>query len=150
MTENLGVLIPILGILIPIISIILGLGTAMLAIYLSYRRRKQMFTLYHQERMAAIDKGIDLPPLPDAFFGDPSASLGGRQYLRKGLVWLFIGVAVGVSLYVNGQAKEAFFALIPSGVGLAYLIYYFIEGRKDAPKAEAPSVGKTSASAPLA
>ena len=149
MEDKAGVLIPILGVLIPIIAIVLGLGTAMLAIYLSYRRRQQMFTLYHQERMAAIDKGIDLPPIPDSFFADPAAGRGTGRDLRKGLVWLFIGIALGVALYANHQAKHALYALIPVALGLAHLIYYLVEGRREPKKVEVPPGVKTSASVPL-
>ncbi len=48
-----------LGLLIPIIAIIMGIGIGMLAIYLGYRKRKELFTCYHLERMAAIEKGIE-------------------------------------------------------------------------------------------
>ena len=54
-----------MALLIPILAVVLGLATAMLTINLSYRKKKEMFTLYHQERMAAIDKGIEIPSIPD-------------------------------------------------------------------------------------
>ena len=58
--------------MIPIIAIVLGIGIGMLAIYLSYRKRKELFALYHQERMAAIEKGIDCPPWPERLLADES------------------------------------------------------------------------------
>jgi nucleotide-binding universal stress UspA family protein len=51
---------------LPIILTSLGIFVVVLAITLSYLKRKHIFTLYHQERMAALEKGVDLPPLPDA------------------------------------------------------------------------------------
>ena len=48
-----------------IIAIILGIGLAVICAFLNYKRRKDMFALYHQERMAAIEKGVELPPLPE-------------------------------------------------------------------------------------
>jgi len=128
----------ILGIMIPILSIVLGLGTAMLSIYLSYRKRKEMFNLYHQERMAALDKGVELPPIPDGFFSAGNGRRANGRDLLRGLVWLFVGLGLGVALFANGRAKYALFALIPVGIGLAYLIYYGIEGRREPDTREEP------------
>jgi hypothetical protein len=118
-----------MALLLPILTVVLTLGTVMLAIYLGYRKKKEMFTLYHQERMAAIEKGIEVPPIPDAFFMNPANQGTGRDLL-KGLVWLFVGVGLTVALYHEGEKKEALFGLIPAGIGLAYLIYYAVEGRR--------------------
>ena len=68
-----------LALLIPIIAIIMGIGIGMLAIYTGYLKRKDLFAHYHQERMAAIEKGIDCPPWPNHAPGErrnpcPSAS----------------------------------------------------------------------------
>src|ERR1700678_4050598 len=59
---------PALEMMIPIIAIVLGISMGAWTIYLSYRKRREMFALYHEERMAAIEKGIELPPLPEEFF----------------------------------------------------------------------------------
>jgi hypothetical protein len=127
--------IPILALFIPIIAIILGIGIAMLAIFLSYRRRKETFALYHQERMAALDKGVELPPLPDFLLSENGKSVGPynpRRLLLKGLVWLFIGIGLGLALWQTVSLDWALFSLIPIGIGLAHLIYYFVEGKKEA------------------
>ena len=58
--------------LIPILAIVMTIGAGMLKLYLNYQKRKDMFALYHQERMAAIEKGIELPPLPEDFFREDS------------------------------------------------------------------------------
>lgn len=114
----------------------MGIGIAMLAIYLNYRKRKDLFTLYHQERMAALDKGVELPPLPDALFSDEAGPYNPRRHLLKGLTWLFIGLGLGVALWATVEFRWALFALIPIGIGLAHLIYYFAEGKKEAEAAE--------------
>ncbi|HEX4122435.1 MAG TPA: DUF6249 domain-containing protein [Verrucomicrobiae bacterium] len=130
-------LIPVIVFFIPILAIFMTFGTAMLGIYLSYRKRREMFTLYHQERMAAIEKGVDLPPLPDHFFGDDSRP--GRRSshgsLLTGLIMLFVGATLYVSLHFaiprNDQVGDvALFALIPTGIGVAFLLYYAAVGRK--------------------
>jgi heme/copper-type cytochrome/quinol oxidase subunit 3 len=119
--------------LVPILVIFAG----MLATYLNYRKRREMFALYHQERMAAIEKGIELPPLPDDSFREerkPSRR-SSHGTLLVGLILLFIGLTLYLSLYFTGTRTEeggngAPFALIPAGIGVAFLIYYFTVGRK--------------------
>lgn len=118
----------ILPLFIPIIAIVMSLSLPMLFIYLHYRKQKEIYTLYHQQRMAAIEKGIELPPMPAGFLeGAPSR----RRDLLRGLIWLFVGVAVTVAVFQSGKHREAFFGLIPIGIGLAYLIYYGVEGRRE-------------------
>src|SRR5258707_256231 len=80
-----GQLPALLGIMIPIIAIVLGIGLAIVSAFLNYKRRKDMFALYHQERMAAIEKGVELPPLPESFFGDETKIRSPRRFLRCGL-----------------------------------------------------------------
>jgi hypothetical protein len=131
-----------LSLLIPIIAIVMGIGIGMLAIYLGYRKQKELFAHYHQERMAAIEKGIDCPPWPDRLLANEAAPPSPRRHLLKGLVWLFIGLGGMVAVYVAIDHEQALWGLIPAGIGLAHLIYYFVEGKK-----EAEAAGQT-ASAP--
>jgi hypothetical protein len=119
--------------MIPIIAVVLGIAVAMLAIYLSYRKRKEFFTLYHQERMAAIEKGVELPPLPEALLVEDGAKpYHPRRHLLKGLGWLFVGLGGGLATWVTAGVDWALFGLVPIGLGLAHLIYYFVEGKKEA------------------
>jgi hypothetical protein len=129
-----------LALLIPILAIIMGVGVAMLAIFLQYRKRKETFALYHQERMAAIEKGVDLPPLPDFLLSDDGRAFRPyhpRRHLLKGLTWLFTGIGLGVALWPTAGFDNSLFSLIPIGVGLAQLVYYFVEGKREATGAAA-------------
>ena len=123
-----------LGLMIPIIAIILGIGAGIVSLFLNYKRRKDMFALYHQERMAAIEKGVELPPLPDSLFGEDRPR-SPRRFLRSGLILLFIGLAIIAALYFGqsewGNRHSALWGLIPVGIGLANLIYYFTEGKNE-------------------
>lgn len=95
---------------------------------LNYKKRCQLVQLHHAERMAAIERGMDLPPIPaELLDGNPPRRR--RTSLLPGLVWLFVGLAVVLSMRSLAD-EEAMLGLIPTGVGLAYLIYYFVEGRK--------------------
>ncbi len=106
-------------------------------VYFDYRKHKEMFALYHQERMAAIEKGSELPPLPDDFFHEavkPSRR-SPHGTLLVGLIMLFIGLTLYLALHFTVQATDtggdgALYALIPAGIGVACLIYYFTVGRK--------------------
>jgi hypothetical protein len=119
--------------MIPIIAVVLGIAVAMLAIYLSYRKRKEFFTLYHQERMAAIEKGVELPPLPEALLVEDGAKpYHPRRHLLKGLAWLFVGLGAGAGTWATFGLEWGLFGLVPIGIGLAHLIYYFVEGKKEA------------------
>jgi Domain of unknown function (DUF6249) len=127
----------VLVFMVPIIAIVMGLGIGMLNIYLNYRKRKEMFALYHQERMAAIEKGIELPPLPEDFFHEDCkpSRISPHRTLLSGLILTFIGLTLYIALHVSVPHSESSgdpssFALIPGGIGVACLIYYFTVGRK--------------------
>jgi hypothetical protein len=135
--ERVLFLAPLIAIFIPIVAIVMGVAIGMLAIVTNYRRRKELFTLYHQERMAAIEKGMELPELPPAWLtedglADEAVPYNPRRHLLKGLVWLFVGIGLGVAVYATVEFRWALFALAPIGIGLAHLIYYFVEGKKEA------------------
>ena len=117
--------------LIPLFAIVfvIGLPLSIPIVFavLNYRKRKRLMELHHAERMAAIERGMDVPPLPlDLIDG---RSTRRRSSLLPGLVWLFIGLALLIAMQ-SIREEEAVLGLIPAGIGLAYLIYYFVEGRK--------------------
>jgi len=128
----------IIALFIPIIAIVMVFGTGMLGMYMRYRKHKEMFALYHQERMAAIEKGIDLPALPEDFFRETDRRqrrLTSHGTLLGGLVLVFIGLTLYLAIHYSGVRTDeggdaGLFALIPAGIGAACLIYYFTVGRK--------------------
>lgn len=131
--------------LIPIVAILMVFGTGMLSIYLNFRKRRDMFALYHQERMAAIEKGVELPPLPEDFFHEDGGKPRRRARhgtLLAGLILVFLGLTLYIALHftllrMDNGGDVALYALIPSGIGIACLIYYFAVGRKIALAIEA-------------
>ena len=128
MEQLTGPLVPIVGI---IFSIGLPLSTLIVYIVLNYRKRRRQMELHHAERMAAIERGMEIPPLPV----ESMAAAGPRRStLLPGLIWLLVGIALVVGLHgydgFTGPNRPSLFGLIPVAVGLAYLIYYFVEGRK--------------------
>ena len=115
--------------LVPIVAITFGCGfiPAIIWIILSYRKRRRFMELHHAERMAAIERGMDIPALPLALIDGNS----GRRTssLRPGLIWLFIGIALFISMQVDGDFP-ALPGLICVAIGGALLVYYFVEGKR--------------------
>jgi len=128
----------VFGMLIPIVAIVMGIGIGMLAIYLDFRRKSDTFKLYHAERMAAIEKGIELPPLPAGLFQhslrrEPSPA----RHRRAGLILLFLGLAIAAAMWGTG-IPAFWWGLVPAAIGLAFLVASFLEAReqKKAPPGE--------------
>src|ERR1700735_4277693 len=95
----------ILSMMIPIVAIVFGIGVAMLGMWLDFRKKREMFQLHHAERMAAIEKGIELPPLPPEFFRDfKRRDRPPSSQFRRGLVWLLVGIALMVALHGTHDA----------------------------------------------
>jgi lipopolysaccharide export LptBFGC system permease protein LptF len=84
--------------------------------------------------MAAIERGMELPPASLDFGLQQSGRIKSRTALLPGLMWFFVGLAISsASLAANGDAPPMFICLIPVAIGLAYLIYYVAEERKTLP-----------------
>jgi len=132
-------LIPALGLLIPIISVTVSLGALIVWIVVRHRRRMHEVDCRHKERMAAIEKGLELPPesLPP-----PEQTPPRSRYLLRGLIWLGVGLAITFGGRDWLQAPMGGAGWIAVAVGAAYLIFYFLEGRRvSAPKREEPAAG---------
>ena len=112
------------------IVFVMGIPLSMPIIYmaLDYHKRRRLMELHHAERMAAIERGMELPPLPKELF-ETGRNRRRTTSLLPGLVWFFVGVGILVAMQSISD-EEAMIGLVPAGIGLAYLLYYFIEGRK--------------------
>lgn len=117
---------------IPFFGMTFSIGLPMAAliiwIVLRYRRQRRLLELHHVERMAAIERGMEVPPLPPELMSGRGPRRR-RTSLLPGLIWFFVGLAVVLG---RGSIEDmpVMTGLIPLGIGLAYLIYYFVEGRK--------------------
>jgi peptidoglycan/LPS O-acetylase OafA/YrhL len=124
----------IIGVFIPIVAIVCGVSVAIASILAAHRQRMQRADFRHRERLAAIEKGLELPADPAEF--DPTTVLRRPRHLLRGLVLLFGGIALTIALAQDRAADYPYlFGLLPVAAGLAYLIYYFIEGKHEAAKA---------------
>jgi len=139
-----GMGVPEIIIILAIFSIPLFIVALILNFLRSAGRRR--------ERLAAIEKGVPFSPMTDA----PMISET-RTYLLRGLIWLFVGIALTVALLgisltskqpayqilsatqepINSVQMEyavppgvSFLGLIPIGVGIAYLSFHRMETRR--------------------
>ena len=116
----------IVAIFIPIVAIVMSLSIPIVYMIVDYRRRRDIVESHHRERMAAIERGMEVPPLPEAYYKPKRP-----RHLLTGMIWLFIGIGTLVALGALAGTDVGLLGVIPAGVGLAYLLYYFIEGRHE-------------------
>jgi uncharacterized membrane protein HdeD (DUF308 family) len=123
--------VELLALFIPIIGIILGVTIAIVAIITGHRQKLQRNDMRHKERLAAIEKGLEIPP-------EPVEPQNGKKSgtLRSGFIGLFVGIVLYFALREVADSDVALFGLIPAAVGIANLLTYFLEGRKANDKKE--------------
>jgi hypothetical protein len=116
----------LLALFIPILGIILGVMIAIVAIIAAHRQKMQRNDMRHKERMAAIEKGLEIPPEPV----EPESNGKKASALRSGLTGLLLGIVLYFALGAVAGSEVALFGLIPAAIGVANLVFYFVEGRK--------------------
>ena len=127
----------VLALFVPIIAIIAGIACAIVVVLAGHRQRIQRAELRHRERLAAIEKGFELPPDPPDV--DPKRNDQSR-YLRQGLVLVAVGATITAALIqLPGGSVPYLFGLLPAAIGAAYLVYYFAHGRHVAPPPPPPA-----------
>jgi hypothetical protein len=150
-------MVPLFFFLLALIAMVI----TVVALYFRYRKLQ----LFHQERMAALEKGV---PVPNGY--TQAAPWSPRVYLLRGLVWGFVGLAFMISFLAIAHSTQrpasvetalwraqnlsqrlgisaeearrivekdpasqqegvpwgmACLGLIPMGVGIAHLIFYY-------------------------
>jgi hypothetical protein len=129
----------VIGVFIPIVAIIFGVGAGIVAIWSEHKRKAQLLEQNHRERMQAIEKGIELPPLPANLVsgGNGPATASAAKSLRSGIMLVGVGVILCVALNESGGREAALFGLIPAAVGFANLVYAAIQWKKEKADEEA-------------
>jgi Domain of unknown function (DUF6249) len=113
-----------------------------LTAYVSFRQWMQhdRRIMVHRERLAAIEKGIDLPPLEQEVQRS-------RWNVQRFLLWLgCLDIAFGIGVWLLLSVMMSFppnkftedlppgiqyVGVIPIGMGIAHLIAYFVEIRRE-------------------
>jgi hypothetical protein len=115
--------------------------TIALIAYAGFREwiRHKRRLLIHQERLAAIEKGVDLPPL-DQETRRRSWNVQ-RTLLLAGLIWLSLGVCAFITLsaVIASPANAKYevppgiqwIGLAPAAIGLSHLVVYLAGKKKE-------------------
>ena len=103
--------------------------------YIGFRHwlRHSRRMMIHRERMAAIEKGVELPPVEQEVKRNTWNIQ--RIILLAGLIWISLGVAAFVTLNVV-TTKEIppgiqWIAIAPVGIGLSHLLVYLVGKKKE-------------------
>ena len=107
-------------------------GALVAYLYFRHVERRRRLEIIHQERVAAMDKGIPLPELPldpakDSKPADP------RAPLMHGLVWVSLGIggmlALAFGPFPNGSSTWPLpMPLVTLGGGL--ILYYLLASER--------------------
>src|SRR5436309_5693367 len=109
--------------------------------YLGFREwlRYQRRALIHRERLAAVEKGVAMPPLEHE--ANRRAWNVQRILLLAGLIWMSLGVAAYVTLSAliaspaNAKLEIPpgiqWMGLAPTAVGLSHLVVYLVGKKKE-------------------
>lgn len=118
----------VIGVFIPIVAIVMGIGIGMLYVWAEHRRKQQLLEQNHRERMHAIEKGLELPPIPANLVGAGvgPATASWERALRSGVMLSLIGLLLFVGIREAGADEGALFGLIPAAIGVANLVYALI------------------------
>jgi hypothetical protein len=124
-----------IGVLIPIVAIVMGCSIAIVSIWAEHKRKAQLLEQNHRERMNAIEKGLELPPLPITLANEGNsngpATATPAKSLRAGIMLCLIGGLLYFAIDRMGAEEIALFGLIPAAVGVANLVYAAIQWNKD-------------------
>jgi hypothetical protein len=111
---------------IPIVAICMSIGGTIAIVvsvlYFDYRKRN----LQHQEIVAAIEKGIEVPL--------PKTEKRERDYRRLGIIWTLLGSVFTIALWVTSfnHFEAAVWGLLPVALGVSFLlIAYFTKKDED-------------------
>lgn len=130
------------AVVIPIVAIVCGISFAAYSMYLKIRRQRETLQMYHAERMAAIEKGIELPPLPpellhDRYYGGGVSYRGEYRRWRRGtgLTLVFVGTAVTVAMWQADGDHDFWWGLVIIAWGLGRLVSDYLYAPATPPQA---------------
>jgi hypothetical protein len=114
------------------------LGYVLFRQYFAHHRR----IMIHRERMVALEKGIDLPPVEQEV--RRSNVNVQRILLLAGLIWISLGIATWMTLNTLLASEPAakfiaegvppgiqYVAIAPVGIGIAHLVALAVGRKKD-------------------
>jgi hypothetical protein len=112
--------------------IVAALAAALVAyLYFQHVERRRRLEIVHQERLAAMDKGIPLPEFP---LDPPKVQKGPdpRATLVHGIVWTTLGIGSMAALALIGSSGPTFWPLpLPLAfMGIGLILYYALASER--------------------
>ena len=83
--------------------------------------------------------------IPDHFFDEPKKAINVSN-LKKGILWLVVGIAVTISFMIIDEPKALFLGIVPTFVGIGYLLVQKLDKPKAEPETEKRNETRTAAS----
>lgn len=116
--------------LIPIVAILFPVFIVFIVFYFVFTTDYKKEKLKREERLKAIEKGVELPPEPTPA---PTTPL---DYLRKGLVFLGLGIGlvIGGSIFAYKMGDPGIYFFTMAGcvltlIGAALVLFYKIQDK---------------------
>jgi len=97
-------------------------------LYVKHLSRQKRLEIIHQERMAAIEKGIPLPEFPSEAEREPRRDLLVLPIL--GMVLFTLSIGTMVVLYMNLAAESHRFWITPlpfTFLGVGFITFHFLK-----------------------
>lgn len=146
--EELRHLLPLL---IPIVAIVMGVTAGIVAMVADFRKKRIMFELHHKERMAAIERGMEVPPLDlrsGNFVAGGASPYGGiadfrdacvRRRGSSGIVLIFVGLGWMLAEYLNNSDHFPVWSVVVVAWGLGKIVRDFYERNLYGPPPSPPA-----------
>ena len=67
--------------------------------------------------------------IPEHFFDEPKKANQASNF-KKGAIWLAIGLGIFISIIISNETDVVFLGLIPTFVGVGYLLVHFLDKPK--------------------
>jgi hypothetical protein len=133
---NIGEFVPIVALAIPIVAIVGGITAGIIRTL----GRQRLIELAQRERIAAIERGVDLSklaPLPAIALDDEPETWSTSQYDRDrrraqglmvgGIVTLAVGLGLMLFLNIIEQHEDVWaVGIVPAAIGVALLLSSFL------------------------
>jgi hypothetical protein len=101
-------------------------------IYINVKSQREESKRKYDFYTKALEMG---QPIPEHFFDEPKKA-NPSSNLKKGILWLVIGLGALISFLVIHEREGVILGIIPGFVGIGYLLVHFLEKPKTESTAE--------------
>jgi hypothetical protein len=117
---------PLNGFGIFMITLVPFLFIVMVLVIQSRSRNKES-----QRRYDIYMKSLEMgQTIPEHFFDEPKKATQPSSNLKKGILWLVVGLGIVISFLIMHQNQGLIVGIIPGFVGIGYLLVHFLDKPK--------------------